>query len=457
MDNDLNNSAYQRDNRKNSDLPENKSLQIKNTIESFTENKEFLIENHKEQKGDKRVRLKEETKKPKINMLHSEKNFFVYGKNSKQNNISKEKRLLSASRKAQNLTSDDNKFSNKIPKIMDTAENRYSITYVNFGRLVYDININSNNVTTNNFNSTCNRNTVKNKSMKNKFFKKIISQESNINNTYNYNSKNINNNSSSSNYKITVTQGNNANISNNYAIGNTEQTSFNNVYAENMTWNKINNNTNSNVNNDTNTNANYKINSNNLNERKNKNNEKEKSGNLFAKGKGSGLNGSVKEIAADKSANILFNSNILNIKSLNINLKLPENKEYKTSKSKDGRIIKIKNSNFTNEKNNYKALKKKFCEKNIEEFHLDNNNNYNISDRTYTNKLDIRTFSGSNGIAKIRSKHFRFRESSKGKEKDTNMNVYSYNSTSGLEINKFKKKCKMNSDNLITINHCNNG
>ena len=63
---------------------------------------------------------------------NSENKFFVYGKNSKQNKITKEKRLLSAGKKP-NFTTSDNKFSAKILKTREKSSNdRYAITYVNF-------------------------------------------------------------------------------------------------------------------------------------------------------------------------------------------------------------------------------------------------------------------------------------------------------------------------------------
>lgn len=82
------------------------------------------------------------------------KKFFIYGKSSKQYGISKEKRLFSANKKPQNLTSYDNKFSNKITKtLQQSPNNRYAVTFVNFEKN----NFNTNNNTTNTITNTTNQ------------------------------------------------------------------------------------------------------------------------------------------------------------------------------------------------------------------------------------------------------------------------------------------------------------
>jgi hypothetical protein len=397
MNNDSNNSNLHND----LDLPDKNSVEIINKIESYIKN---------EQNFQKQTK---ETKKPTLNNSNTEKVFFVYGKNSKQNNISKEKRLLSASQKAQNLTSYDNKLSNQITKTFDNPiENRYSITYVNFENRFAEIKSNKNNK---NFKE-------KNKSKKNSFLKKLILQDSK------------NNYENASNNNINKTYGNNKVYN-----GTCEQTTFNNVYAVNITGNNLNNILNTNLNNDTKTNATNEIvniNSNNLNARKEKNFEKAEIFATRTKEKGYDFIGSTKENG--EKPKILFNSSNFNINRVNINLKISENKAIN---SKGDNNIKIKNSNFENKnhENGYKNYA---------------NNNYNTGERTQSN-FGCGTFSSTYGLNKIKSKDFRFRETNKTQEKLGNVNKFIC--TIGFEINKFRKENKTHCDNFITINHCNNG
>jgi len=397
MDNNSNNSNLHND----LDLPDQNSVEIQNKIESYVK---------KEQNFPNQTK---ETKKTTLNKSNTEKGFFVYGKNSKQNNISKEKRLLSASQKAQNLTSYDNKHSNQNTKTFENpTENRYTITYVNFENSFAEINSNKNSKNLK----------EKNKSTKNSFLKKLILQDSK------------NNNENTSNNNIKLTHGNNK-----VCNGITEQTTFNNVYALNITGNNLNNILNTNLNNDTKTNATSEIvniNSNNLNARKEKNFDKAVIFATRTKGKGYDFTGSTKENAEKNK--ILFNTGNLNINSVNINLKISKNK---ASKSIGDKNIKIKNSNFEN-KNHENGFKNNA------------NNNYNTAERTQSN-FGCGTFSNTYGLNKIKSKDFKFGETNKTQEKLGN--VSKFISTRGFEINKFKKENKTHCDNFITINHCNNG
>lgn len=405
------------------DIPDRRSIEIQNTIESIAK-----IDNKITPKQIKEIN-KKVFDKPKLNKSSTEKAFFVYGKNSKQNNVSKEKRLLSANRKAQNLTSYDNKFSNKITKTFDKPlENKYSITYVDFENNFAEIDQNQKN-----------RDNEKNKITKNSFFKKIIKQESK-NNYFlknNSNDNTINNNENTSNNNITVTHG----INHAYIVTSDHNT-FNYANLANNSVNYVNNISNTNFNNETNTNATngiININSNNLNARKEKNFEKTQSYFLRSKGKATDFNGNTKE--SFNKQNNLFNSTNLNINNVKLNLKINEKNE--TTKTKAHKKIKIKNSNF--DKKNFNRNK-----------NLENNENniYNTAHHYQTN-YGIGSFASTNELKKIKTKNFPFRDTYQSQNKGHYLNRF--NSTSGFEINKFRKENKTHSDNFITINHCNNG
>jgi len=271
------------------DLKEEKSLEIQNTVES--DNNKYLKNNNNIMKNPNNLHLKKS---------NTEKNFFVYGKNSKQNNISKEKRLVSANKKTQNLTSYDNKFSNKITKTLEKSQNnRYSVTYINFENNIAEIT---------------------------KIKKK---QKRNLQEKINNNLLNSNN---SSNNNITTTQNNIPKYQNNIYSNN------GNYDQNNLNHNSINNSNNYTVVTNTNTNfTNANIHSNNLNERN-------KNENVIVNKLNITKNWNFKE--HDDKPTLLNLNNNLNIN--NISLKLGENK---SNRKKELSKIKIKNVGLENKMN----------------------------------------------------------------------------------------------------------
>jgi len=100
------------------------------------------------------------------NSSKNKEKFQVCNKNTKKNTISKEKRLLSANRKSQNFVTNDNKFGNKINKVVsnnnNSPSNLYSVTYVDFEKFKIKEEKNQKKINFNNIYNNYNTNRTKN-------------------------------------------------------------------------------------------------------------------------------------------------------------------------------------------------------------------------------------------------------------------------------------------------------
>ncbi len=347
----------------------------------------------------------------KLAKSNTEKIFFAYGKNSKQNNISKEKRLLSANKKHHFITNNDKKLLDKVSNNNQILHNnRYNITFINFQNNLAEIENNK----TNNFRSfKSNRNS-------NKHLSKTIHLNSQTNNI-NINTILTHDDVGNGTYLKTNNKTNNllSNLNSPVLITNSEHNIISNDMYTTNTINAI-------------TNTNIIINSNYIHERKNSNHQIKNnlSVNNNLKYQNDKYLYKFENTFQDKENNVLLTSTNVNIR--NLNLKLAENN---FNNSKENFIMRKTNSNFENKmfRTNYKEKFNNF------------NKNINNPEITTMNNFDVRT--GFNLTNRKNSKNFKSGERDKTKEKEGG----------SLEINIFKKDSKIYSDNYILVNHCQDG